>query len=231
MGPLGTTVFEARIALWNLDDADVGAGEPIVATVQTDPLEGAEDCLPQPIVYLVPLVAVSVLRNSQSAPETTAPLMDILDVATGEMLASESRARELRLRQLIHPGPTWSAFDGEIDAAAVMRLGVPELDAPAAGSPFKLMRARLIVGHRGTVFASIRGVGNSFQAAFGLFALVEHTARTQDYSDVVNRVGTALAEIAWVYTTELDERAPTAAQAGGLADLVCLRLANDNRPR
>jgi hypothetical protein len=224
MGLLGKTLYTARIALWNLADADVGAGEPVTATVELGSERDDSGLAKPAIAYLVPLLAVTLLRNSRNQAETTLPIMEIVRRTADELLGGEGSARALRIRDLAYSDLGVSfGTTGDSEVEWIVRAGIPELTEPSAGRPTKLMRTRLLE-RRGARFATMRGVGNSYQATYGFFALLEHTARTHPYDEVVEPVAGALRELSLVYSEVLEGRAPSFGAASGLNELVCMRM-------
>lgn len=131
----------------------------------------------------LPLITSRLLYNSRAEPLITTPLLWLLREAANETLASESSAREFSFRN-----PSWQDDTSTYDE--IEELLVTSMPALAAGDgqrPDQSFRAELMQGRNGMLWAKIHAPrrGPAFFAAFGLFAMLEQTARTAPYQHVV----------------------------------------------
>jgi hypothetical protein len=211
----GKVLCEARVPLWNLEAVD--DGEPAFASVAIRD-ETNIDGRPS-LAYLVPLVAVTLLRNSRNQRELASPMMQLIGLAAEAMRADEGRSRRLRMREAVSMTPEQMLSDDpEMAAAGMIGVGLPELvDASLDTRPNTTFEGQLRMPRRGGVpLGVVKGVGNGYQAALGFFALLEHVARHEPYSAVAQPAGTALTVLSELYFDAFNEQPPSFSDATGL---------------
>ncbi len=141
---------------------------------------------------LIPLTAVRLLHNSAAEPAISSPMMSMLNGAAEELLDDESAAQdfdfasrvalpwddaaELERRGLTRPDEKAEAF----------YRGVPELVFESTERPDQGFATELRRNRSGTLWAKIDSPlrGPAFFAAYGLFAVIEQTARYAPYEAV-----------------------------------------------
>src|SRR5258708_4575676 len=101
---LGKTLGEARVSLYNLKKFDVANGDPVLARVDAPGADVRIDGHAA-IALIVPLTAVTLLRNTARAAELASPMMQLIAIAADQMLEGEVTASALHLREQIDMDP------------------------------------------------------------------------------------------------------------------------------
>jgi hypothetical protein len=211
MGFVTTSLFEARVDFYGLDESEEA---PFRASVSHD-APGAIDSAggTNSLSLLIPLLASRLLHNSRMAPATTGVMMELLSKAANRLLESESEAEGFDFRdvaeEVARDSAAVAAQVGGLDPDEIAMLrGVPILLGDAEDHSDQHARYELMENRRRgrVLWAKVHAPwrGPHFFSTFGLFMLMQRTANDAPYEEVTVPAMAAVAGLAHLYFEDLD---------------------------
>ena len=190
----------AAVHFYGVEGLEDGSGPPravVDLDERSEPVGGRV-----PLASFIPLIACRLLYNSKAERAVTTPMMWLLREAANQVIASEAAARAFSIR-----AEEWQddRFLDEVETVLVQSM--PELVSSMSERPDQSFRAELMRGRNGIVWAKIHAPrrGPAFFAAFGLFALIEHTARHAPYERDIVPAMVGLLMLTDLYFDVLDQ--------------------------
>lgn len=211
MGLLNKKLFVVQVDFFGVTEWAVSDTSPDLSAAVYAPLNVDVGGRPA-LALLIPLTAAKLLYNSKAQRELTTPMMGALRTAASSIAEGPEEAQAFEFRQ--------GDFDGVALRAAIASGGdetlldeiqldhfedlllaaVPRLKDAPAGSPDQAFIATLMQG-RGGWWTKVKAPwrGPAFFAAFGLFALIEHAARNEDFEQCVLPAMAGLGALGHLY--------------------------------
>lgn len=197
------TLYKAKVNFYGLEQhlaEDDGA--PMSAGLKFDEppfLEEGRSAL----APFIPLIACRLLHNSKAEPAITGPMMWVLREAANEVLEGEAEARAFSFH-----GSEWRERKLYLDEFEEMFIrSIPRLRPATEESPDQTFRAELMRKRGDGLWAKIHAPkkGPAFFAAYGLLALIEHSARNAPFTEAVEPALVGVLALTDLYFDVLDQ--------------------------